>query len=1053
MPSLKQLEDFKNSFQNIGNEPLVLAEEHLPFTGFPLPDSEPAVPPEEPAPEPDSALSEPDSNFYPPPQTPDIRAEAVPDNFDFGAFLDTIPDDLSMPPPDVPNAASGGAAPEEADDFNFPDTLLDGFADEIEAEQSQPDPPGASEDAFPGFSIPETPGEPAEGEETFPDFDIPDDEMVSLFSEEALSQTGEKPSEPEIPETPPEDSFDAFAEPFDETAEPMEELLSESIGETPAPETDDMDFSVPETGGAETDGMDFSIPETGGTETDTMDFSIPETGGDDFFGTGGETMGGPSGDAVPDSFDTFNLDANVLPSDLADSTDKAAGGEEFGLEEFSLAGIDDVFAAPPGGAPLPAAGKGRTGSEDVEEINLSEKELNQLQQTLAVYPLNLRIACEELIAEQAVAPDLMASLVKLLVRGAPARETASLAGKILGRTIPIPKGFEKKTGEDLEAEQASFPYVFVHKFLPVLRLFLGIALVTLSLFYLAYKFIYIPVRANSIYAAGYERIEAGDYSRAKERFNEALAIHRVKKWFYRYAEAFRDARQYIPAEEKYDELLFYYPRDKKGALDYASMETYYLRNYDKADTILKRNILDYAVDDKEGLLALGDNYLAWGEIDKAKYEDARAAYARLLEQYGWEDPIVERMMIYFIRTGNLKEVLPLQRFFMDNKKKKISASTLAELGGYLLDKRLEEARGVPDEFIDRIDGIRDILLKAVRTDPALPESYYHLSRYYHRYGGAGEERTTLESAVTAFDSALPETPRRTRYRIDAERRYAQILIKAREFFAAEKELVKGIDIYEDAVSRRLLARSPDFGRLYADLGDLAYFTGDEDMETTLRYYLRSEQNGWAPPEIQYRMGSAYYHQRQWAPALERFFLVFSELPLNRRILHALGNASYMRGNYFAAQAYYNQLLDLLEAERARFPMLMPNDRPEHMELAERLMVARNNLGVTLEALAENTGNTSYRSRALALYAESARAWDSITRNPETMIRMRPANLYGPGINLGFLNSQNTLHPTPGYEPQIFIQIDKDVLEPSAWEDLRPPQYRLSGNPPASLAEP
>ncbi|MDR2101902.1 MAG: tetratricopeptide repeat protein, partial [Treponema sp.] len=550
-------------------------------------------------------------------------------------------------------------------------------------------------------------------------------------------------------------------------------------------------------------------------------------------------------------------------------------------------------------------------------------------------------------------------------------------------------------------------------------------------------------RADSIYRLGYERIAAGDYGRANERFYEALRIRRVKDWFYRYAEGFRDARQYLYAEEKYDELLNYYPRDKKAVLDYAAMETYYLRNYAKADSLLRRNILDYAVDDPEGLLALGDNSLAWGEYDPSKYEDAREAYARLLQRYGWTDPVVERMMKYFIRTDNLEEVLPLQRYFMGNPKRKISPASLAELGGYLLDKRTEETQGVPNAYIEQIGGIRDILLTAARADPALPEPHYHLARYYKYFGNPDDERITLETAVGAFDSAREEPVKRVQYRIDTQRRYAQVLTDNREFFAAEEQLIKGIGIYEDAVARRLMSPSPEFGRLYADLGDLEYFTQDGDLELALENYLRAEQNGWGPPEIQYRIGSVYYQQEQWVPALERFFSTASAMPLNRRLLYALGNVSYRRGNYFTAQGYYNRLLDLLETERTRFPLLRPSEQAEQSEWAERLMVARNNMGVTLEALTDHTGDNRYRSRALGLYTESARAWDALTRNPTTMLRFGAADLSTPGINLAYLNSRNSLYPEQDYEPQIYPQIDKDVLEPSHWEELVPPDIHLS----------
>jgi tetratricopeptide (TPR) repeat protein len=386
------------------------------------------------------------------------------------------------------------------------------------------------------------------------------------------------------------------------------------------------------------------------------------------------------------------------------------------------------------------------------------------------------------------------------------------------------------------------------------------------------------------------------------------------------------------------------------------------------------------------------------------------------------------MMKYFIRTDNLREVLPLQDYFTSNQKRKISADSLAELGGYLLDKQLEEQRGVPNEYVEQIRGIRDLLLRAVRAEPSMPEPHYHLSRYYHNLGNIHEERITLETAIRAFNAAREETIRRINYRIDAHKRYANILINSREFFAAEESFIKGINLYEDALSRRLMSRSSEYGKLYAGLGDLEYFTKSGDWERALDYYHRSEQNGWAPPEIQYRMGVAYYQLENWKNALEYFFAASADLPLNRRLLFSLGNTAYKRGDYFAAQGYYSRLLDILEAERSRLPVLLPNDRPDFLELAERLMMARNNAGATHEALAEQTGSQRYYTRAMSLYAESSRAWDALTRNPETMIRSG-------SIALPQLNSRNALYPQSDYEPQIFPIIDRDVFEPSVWEQL------------------
>lgn len=1017
------------------------------------------------------------------------------DSFDFGGLSDTAPADFGKEPDAL------GSFDQTDGNFNAPADLLSGFSDELEA--GVPDLPDAenqtdistSEPEFfnepmdAGFSdgqetalpdLPEMPSEfsavPVAGQDDFP-FEIGSDTLdlggesqdidsgTQDIGNESLDLSGETLDLGGESLDLGGDNLDIGGESQDLSGESLD-LGGESLdlgGENLDIGSDNLDLggeSLDLSGenfdiggealssGSETDfDSDFESSGGGGTpenSVDELDGELLPADMDDSFNVGGDgfDMGGeaPVETSFADSFGAGESAASDSNLDFGlDSKSHDSGGDD-----FTLPGIDDLFQGSAPGSTgsttkkSAAAAKQTSDSDEVEEIQLNNEQLERFNRTLSGYPLNLRIACEELIVEQAVAPDLMSKLIKMLINGASAKETAELAGGILNRSIHIPRGFQKSTGEAMEAEQASFVYIFAHKFLPMFRLFVLIAIAAFSVCFLIYKFIYIPLNAERIYKIGYERIFAGEYQRANERFNDAFSRHRKKIWFYRYAEAFRDERQYVYAEQKYDELLRYYIRDKKGVLDYAALETYYLRNYDKADRLLRRELLDYAPNDSEGLLALGDNSLAWGEIDYSKYEDARFAYARWLSIFGWKDPVVERMLKYFIRTDNLKEVLPLYDYFTTGKKRQISADSLAELGGYLLDKQLEEQRGVPNEYIERIEGVRPLLLRAIEADPSLPEAHYHLSRYYNKLGNRDDERITLERALKAFKESRQETIRRLNYRIDANMRYADILIKSREFFAAEESLVEGINLYEDALSRRLIARNPGFGRLYAGLGDLEYFTKLSDWEQALKYYHQAEQNGWAPPEILYRMGSAYYqlggpeHPENWKKALEYFFKVSADFPLSRRLLFALGNSSYQRADYFASQAYFNRLLDILSAERSRLPVLLPNDRPEYLELAERLMMAYNNAGVVYEALAKRTGNQRYQARAMSLYAESSRAWDSLTRDPKTMIRSG-------SIPLPQLNSRNALYPRTNYTPEIFPYIDKDVLEPSAWEYLLAPR--------------
>jgi tetratricopeptide (TPR) repeat protein len=1002
--------------------------------------------------------------------TPLADEGAIPDDLlsGFSDEVESAPADSEMPDfGDVDfgtpeESVSAEAKPQETVSDDFAGIDLGG-----ESQDSKPTVAAAESDDFGGIDLggesqDSMPSTSADSDASFGDID---------FNVDALGS--DAPDSFEMPEPKPaKQTKEAPAEIQDsnegidlggESPDFMPELAG---GEDfSSDELPNMDFSVGDASEADFSGTGDSVLDT--------NFDIPSADAD-FSGAGDSALAGSTafdtgadsgsahdfGDLGADfATDSIELETGGGGASSEEDGDSGYSGDVFGGgdDDFSLSGLDDILNKTKVSAPKPMQKKGLFGrkkrrekeeeeikaEDNIDEISLSQEDVNNLLHSLSSYPLNLRIACEELIAEQVILPEQLSKLIRLLVNGASVRETAVLVEEITGKPVVIPKSFEKSSGAAFEAEQSSFAYIFVHNLLPVLKLFAFIALMLGSVLYLSYKFIYTPLKAESIYKRGYERIPVGEYQRANELFHEAFTLHRKKKWFYAYAEAFRDQRRYMLAENKYDELLRYYPRDKKGVLDYAALNTYYLMNYDKANRLLQRELLDYAPNDFQGLLAAGDNFLDWADSNPAKfydrYEDARFSYARLLEKYGWQPPVVERMMKYFIRTDNLKETLILRVWFEnDPKKRKLSSSSLAELGGYLLDKQLIKTPGVPDPYIESIESVRNMLLQAVMGDPNLPEPHYHLARYHHNLGNIHEERLTIENAIRAFDLAKQESVKRRLYRVDAHYRYANLLINNKEFFPADEQAVRGIELFEDFLSRNLIPATPQLGQLYAVRGDLEYFVKSGNMEAALTNYKKAEGYGYAPPEVQYRMGAAYYQREDWRNALEYLFKASKELPLNRRLLFAMGNAAYQRGDYFAAQGYYDRLLDILETQRIRLPVLMPNDNIQFLETGERLMMARNNAGVVNEALAQQTGKRDYRSKAMVLYAESSRAWDAITRNPESMTRSRLTDSPGaPSINLGYLNANNALRPNSGYRPQIFVRIDKDALEPSKWEELAP----------------
>jgi hypothetical protein len=160
MPTIKQLEEFTEHFRTIGNEASLTAGRGEPYNALPLPETEPAG----------NSFAEAEVSAPENLSNDSAHIDAAPiDDFDFGAYLDTLPDDLQEHPngTDSSNTENIDSAdldnadvdPADLDPFNFDDglgDLLSGFADDIESVQNEPDIP----DDFtePEFSDPDIPG-------------------------------------------------------------------------------------------------------------------------------------------------------------------------------------------------------------------------------------------------------------------------------------------------------------------------------------------------------------------------------------------------------------------------------------------------------------------------------------------------------------------------------------------------------------------------------------------------------------------------------------------------------------------------------------------------------------------------------------------------------------------------------------------------------------------------------------------------------------------------------------------------------------------------------
>lgn len=1039
MPTLKDIDAFKDSLLRLGDEPATIARwgEALEEPPAPIQEASAAPPAEEAAYEPE----------------PDLELGGGSGD-DFAAFLDELaideppptgleapgvgepegePGGLDLPDDGIEAPEGFGAAGVEAagDDFGLPPELLAGFADEAEEAEGVDDGATGFEDlsAADGFGLTQDLGQEEPTPAALDGFGLPDE----LGQEEPLA--------------PAPDDFGI----------PDGGSLSDAGGSDEA-----ADFELPD---FKSDGDGFGLESTGEPPAPEPSFGAGPADAADEFSLGSESLEGDSfdqfdlgGDAsggfgsVPElGEDLFKPDPGDVDSQLAALDGAAPEADNFSLDggwgaDFSIPGFEMRAPEPKKADKAPSAAAvaslenafGSGAAEGAQRpkakaVELDEAQVDALQDSLLSYPLNLRLAIEDIIANGKGGDEQQAELVWLLVNRAGARDAAKAAGKILKRYIEVPSGFEKRSGAAFEAEKGSFAYVFVHSILPMIQAALVAAAAAAALFFLGYNFAYKPIRAASLYAEGHRQIGAGLFRESETLFNRADELWTMKPWHFRYAEGYAEARQYARAAAMYERLLRRWPNDVKAALDYASMEYKELQAFEKAEGILSRYVLERSGQyfNRDALLLSADNYLAWADYEEQRYEGpkldllgelyegARRRLALVMEKHGRSDAYLERMLVYFMRVeragaaDKAADVEALAKYSLENKRSSFSSPVLAEAAAYLLSK-------------GRLDYPNRLLLSAIDRDGRYPESYKVLADLNRLTGFPEEERRALEFAYRFFgeaDDAGPLGQRRVRAYLDSAIRLGEIRMGARENLAAEETLEKAARRYERAMTERVLRAEASFGRVYALLADI-HFLERRDFAAALALYERAERNGYYSPAGDYRRGYMHYYGE---PAdAGRALLYFHRAALDRDpspyLLWALANSLYERGDYAASQGYFSMLVDRMQFELSTMSLVEPQNRPSHQEIVELLMMATNNLGASLIRVAERSGDASRRARAMVSFTESSRLFDALVRDQATMLRPEQKNL-------GFLNMDFILHPQRGIDLATYRQLPVDMAYP------------------------
>jgi len=956
---------------------------------------------------------------------------------------------------------------EPVDDFDFGDSL-----DNVEPLEE----PAADNAAL---------DEAAPAEESEP-FDMSALDDMDFGSDNTSSE--EPASEPVTETETPLDDFDSMPpDTFDEEAEPSESTPEPAADDLSLEDLGNIDFDMPDMGGepsTDTDSGSEEISAESSDEGSEESTGIP----DGLFDAGDFDLGGDTGDSeesapsadfsaedeIPDFDDTTGLDdeesseggegEDNAPLEIFDTSEmegmdfgiqdtdaQLSGGDgdfefgsndDFAMEgEFEIPGFSDVATAKEEktsktklvsnkdkgrgkrfkGAELPEADF--SGAQEAEELppnTLSDEQYKTFLANLAEYPLNVRLAFEDFIVQDEFTDDAEFEIIEKILNKAPARQVAGMLEKMLDTSIPIPRDFEHRTAAEYEAYKKSLSYQLRNKIIPGVLLGLLLTIVGWGLIKFTDYCIYRPLKANSLYKQGYAMLEADEYPQAEMRFEEAVKKRINKKWFFKYARGYRTHKQYQRAGKMYQNILRYFKHDKNAGLEYADMELNDLANYERAEEIVRREVLDYHINDSEGILMLGDVFLEWGtEKDPSKLELAREQYATLIQLYKPTDLYMSRMMRYFIRTDNLREVIQMQKNF-EPREKSLGSEDWAELSGYLLDKYYGNLAPSEEYLRYEIEGLRGLLLRAVKTNPNNPIAQYNLAKYFLKTGETGSIEATLQRAIEKFNM-VPFMKKRDIYKyIDSYRLLGEHYIGTADYLQAQEQFAEGISLFTTERDNAGFEGNAAIGKLYEDMGDIKYsIAGDyDDALFNYKYSVELENDS---PSLRYRIGYIQYKKSNYVEALGAFMKAGDGNVKERNLMLAMANTLYLRGDDYAAQGYYNQLLDSLDNEIAEEGLVLPQANVKHYDLINTYLYASNNYGVTLYKLAKRTGNSALNAKAIVNLSQSVRAWDALTRNQQTMERLE-------GSNLAEQNIKYITHPIPEFEPSIYTDISKTLLD-------------------------
>jgi tetratricopeptide (TPR) repeat protein len=401
--------------------------------------------------------------------------------------------------------------------------------------------------------------------------------------------------------------------------------------------------------------------------------------------------------------------------------------------------------------------------------------------------------------------------------------------------------------------------------------------------------------------------------------------------------------------------------------------------------------------------ALADVYLKWGEVDKRRLDDARLWYNEVLFAYGAKSPILYKLLNCFIHLDDYKEVDRIRRVLEANPKIRVDGDIFARMAGYLIDK-------------GTVENIRETLFFALRDNEYNPNLHFQIARYFNSIGDNVEEEKALRKSLFYYDFGGSLTREEQYNLLEANKMLGKYYLNKKDYIASQRYTSQAANMYENLLDRNLIKKTSQYGEIYSNYGEIFYY-GLNSYSTAYSLFRKAEENLFTTRELSFRKGYIKYDQNELDTAIVEIHKAELAREDNIPVMFSKANTLSLRGSYYAAISYYDNLIRLLNKMENEYDTLYPRDNDTHLSIIENYIRVYNNRGVTIYNL---HGNRSL-SEVGYNFTKSMEYYDYLSRDPDFLIRSDIRDL-------AYYNSRAVTYPDIDGKLYLYMDIPKDFSD-------------------------